>query len=372
MKRILIAVGLLFALLPEVVLAQTTVSAGAGGFTGGDVTGQTNVCGPDNVTNVEIGSCTNDANAGIGGTSTVIGNAAASSGNSAGGIVIGSSASMTATGANNIVIGPSRVLQGTTSGSVTIGSGGTCNTSGNNLVVIGNTAVCAVGTSDSFIVGGTATNTASNQFVAGANGFAYTDVYFGEGVANTSAVGFTLRATGGSGADNAGGALTIAPGIGTGTAVGGQVVLQRAQRNATGSAAQPLKMAWVSCPVKILSTTSATVQPVATITTTSVSGGSVTADFSTTACSATVCNTDGGIQKIGWRNAAGTVTAATSAIEGQLDVDASGTLATTPTATVATNVVTYNFTPTWATIVPTAVFGYVNFLVNSLDSVVCQ
>lgn len=190
---------------------------------------------------------------------------------------------------------------------------------------------------------------------------------------NGTAISQTLKGPDGvTGTDVSGGALTIAPGRGTGTAVGGQVVLQRAQRNATGTAAQPLLTAWISCPVKILSNTSATVQAVATITTTSVSGGSITADFSTTACSATVCNVDAGVQKIAWRNAAGTVTAAVSAVGEQVDADASGTLATTPTATVATNVVTYNFTPTWVTIVPTVVHGYVNFLVNSLNTVVCQ
>ena len=176
-----------------------------------------------------------------------------------------------------------------------------------------------------------------------------------------------------TGTDKTGGSLTLAPGKGTGAGVSGALILNRVNTRATGTTAQTYSPAVVACPTKILSNTSATAQTIATITTTSTTGGNVTMDYTTVANNGTLQDTDSGMVKVSWNNNAGTVAATMSAVALQSDQDASGTLATTPTATVATNVISIKFTPTWGTIVPTTVTGWALFhLATSGDTVVCQ
>jgi len=191
---------------------------------------------------------------------------------------------------------------------------------------------------------------------------------------NGAAVNQTLKAHDGiTGTDIKGASLTLAPGLGTGAAVSNPLTLNRVVTKATGTTAQTYSPAVVVCPTKILSNTSATAQTIATITTTSTTGGNVTMDYTTVANNGTLQDTDSGMVKVSWNNNAGTVAATMSAVALQSDQDASGTLATTPTATVATNVVSIKFTPTWVTIVPTTVTGWALFhLATSGDTVVCQ
>lgn len=191
---------------------------------------------------------------------------------------------------------------------------------------------------------------------------------------NGAAITQTLKAHDGiTGTDIAGARLTLAPGLGTGAAVSNPLTLNRVVTRATGTTAQTYSPAFVSCPTKILSNTSATAQTIATITTTSTTGGNVTVDYTTVANNGTLQNTDSGLVKVSWNNNAGTVAAAMTAVALQSDSDASGTLATTPTATVATNVVSIRFTPTWVTIVPTTVTGWATFTLHtSGDTVACQ
>lgn len=191
---------------------------------------------------------------------------------------------------------------------------------------------------------------------------------------NGAAVNQTLKAHDGiTGTDVKGATLTLAPGLGTGAAVSNPLTINRVNTKATGTTAQTYSPAIVVCPTKILSNTSATAQTIATITTTSTTGGNVTMDYTTVANNGTLQDTDSGMVKVSWNNNAGTVAATMSAVALQSDQDASGTLATTPTATVATNVVSIKFTPTWVTIVPTTVTGWALFhLATSGDTVVCQ
>lgn len=191
---------------------------------------------------------------------------------------------------------------------------------------------------------------------------------------NGAAVNQTLKAHDGiTGTDVKGASLTLAPGLGTGAAVSNPLTLNRVVTKATGTTAQTYSPAIIACPTKILSNTSATAQTIATITTTSTTGGNVTMDYTTVANNGTLQDTDSGMVKVSWNNNAGTVAATMSAVALQSDQDASGTLATTPTATVATNVVSIKFTPTWVTIVPTTVTGWALFhLATSGDTVVCQ
>ena len=81
---------------------------------------------------------------------------------------------------------------------------------------------------------------AENQFVSGSPARPITDVYFDEGTSDASPSGFTLHASSGSGANIAGGNITIAPGEGTGTGVGGSFIVQTSPAGSSGSAANAL------------------------------------------------------------------------------------------------------------------------------------
>ena len=190
---------------------------------------------------------------------------------------------------------------------------------------------------------------------------------------NGAAVDQTIKGPDGiTGTDKTGGSLTLGPGRGTGAAVSGSAILNRNLVGATGTTAQTQAPAYVACPTKILSNTSAIAQTIATITTTSTTGGSVKMFFTVVANNGTLQDADAGEIVVGWNNNAGTVAVAASAVYGQMDSDASGTLATTPTVTAATNVVSVKFTPTWVTIVPTTVTGFATFEVNGVNAVACQ
>jgi hypothetical protein len=176
-----------------------------------------------------------------------------------------------------------------------------------------------------------------------------------------------------TGTDTIGGALKHASGLGTGAGVSHPYEIDRQITKATGTTTQTFAPAVIVCPSKILSNTSAQAQAIATITTTTTTGGSVTYDYTVIANNGTLQDVDGGMVKVSWNNNANTVAAAMTAVTLQSDSDASGTLASTPTATVATNVVTIKLTPTWVTIVPTSVTALAIFHVFSVgDTVACQ
>lgn len=316
-----------------------------------EFSGQTNISGPDSGTNVEIGSTSNDANAGTGGTSVCIGNLCSIT-NGANNTAIGSSAS-TSTGVQNVVVGSGANVSGGSAGAIAIGYQAAA--SGNFGIALGQSSAAT-----------------ANTFVAGSAAGFTADVYFGKGITNTSATAYTIHGTGGSGSDNVGGNLILAPGIGTGTANGGVAIINRNLRTTTGSTTQAQTPSYISCPSKILSNTSATVQAIATITTTTTSAGAIQAFFTVTASNGTLLDSDAGEIHVAWNNNAGTVAATASAVVGAANSVASGTLATTPTVTVATNVVTLNYTPTWTVIVPTVVTGYVTIAVNGVNTVACQ
>ena len=94
--------------------------------------------------------------------------------------------------------------------------------------------------------------------------------------------------------------------------------------------------------------------------------------YTVTASNGTLLDADSGEVLTAWNNNAGTVAATMAASIGGANSVASGTLATTPTATVATNVVSIKFTPAWTVIVPNLVTGYATFHVNGVNTVVCQ
>lgn len=190
---------------------------------------------------------------------------------------------------------------------------------------------------------------------------------------NGAAVNQTIKGHDGiTGTDILGASLTLSPGRGTGAANSGSIILNRDLRAATGTTAQTQAPSYISCPSKILSNTSATVQAIATITTTSTTAGAIKVFFTSVASNGTLLDADAGEVYVAWNNNAGTVAATASATVGSANSVASGTLTTLPTVTVATNVVTVNYTPTWTVIVPTVVTGYATFEVNGVNSVSCQ
>lgn len=128
----------------------------------------------------------------------------------------------------------------------------------------------------------------------------------------------------------------------------------------------------VICPAKILSTTSATAETFASVTSTSALGGTAMVYATVVASDGTLSNVDSLVATGIWRNNAGTATAAFGVTAAAASLDASGTL-TVPLSTSATgNVVSLVVTPSWVTIVPTSVTGYFILFVNSPDEVTCS
>lgn len=89
--------------------------------------------------------------------------------------------------------------------------------------------------------------TESNQGVFGSDyaGANITNFYFGAGVYKANPEGVTLQSTGGSGTNNYGAPLTIAGGKGTGTGVGGAIVLKTAGATSSGTTLNPLSSVMV-------------------------------------------------------------------------------------------------------------------------------
>jgi hypothetical protein len=213
---------------------------GSGTYTGtNEFTGQTNISGPDNNTNVEIGSVTNDANAGTGGTSTVVGNNSTNSGNGTGVTLLGSGNTASA-GNDSVVVGNTNSVA---AGSNRVFGTGLSVTGGaTRAIFIGNGMSAAI--NDLLAIGSSPTLTTAVQgdAVFGSTGPAngYNNFYFGKGKVSTTAAAVALNAAGGSGANNAGADVILAGGRGTGTAAGGDVRLQASVSIGSGSTAQTL------------------------------------------------------------------------------------------------------------------------------------
>lgn len=152
------------------------------------------------------------------------------------------------TGSSGVAIGA-----GAYAGSVDVAVGTGAVAGGGTGVAVGGAASAAadsvaVGRSasafaSSVALGRVATTTAANQFVAGSTslGTSYIDnAFFGNGVTAAAPQAFTLNGSGASGADTAGGDVSIAAGKGTGTGVSGSVRLKVAPHGLTSSTANAL------------------------------------------------------------------------------------------------------------------------------------
>jgi hypothetical protein len=148
-------------------------------------------------------------------------------------------ASASATGSNALALGVGAVASGTAAQA--IGNGAVAGTTFNNLAIgrlassTGNNNAIAIGNASSasgfcsitigvssvvantgsIVLGTGATDTAPNQFIAGAAGptSKITDVYFGGGASSAAAESYTIHGTGSSTNGTSGGNITIAGGL---------------------------------------------------------------------------------------------------------------------------------------------------------------
>ncbi len=192
---------------------------------------------------------------------------------------------------------------------------------------------------------------------------------------NGAPVNQTFKAHDGvTGTDRAGAKLTLGGGVGTGNAASAPVQINRANEVASGTTIQSSSQAMIVCPSRAIGTTSAVALTMATVTTTSATAGGVTMFYNTTVSDNTLLDSDTGSVSVSWNNNAGTVAATMGTTNNPVQSNASGTLASTPTVTVATNVVSFKLTPTWATIVPTGGRASVTFMVHGTgtDTIACN
>ena len=153
-----------------------------------------------------------------------------------------------ATSTNSVVIGRTAKDNGN-SGAVALGFGAV--STGANSFSLGRAATAAIqaiaigyqadaGFSSSVAFGRTATTTATSQFVAGADTYTITNVYFGSGVISAAPVAYVINGSGATGTDIAGANVALAGGRGTGTGAGGSLLFQTAPAGASGSSQNAL------------------------------------------------------------------------------------------------------------------------------------
>jgi Head domain of trimeric autotransporter adhesin len=193
----------------------------------------------------------------VGGQSTALGYGASSAGGQ--GVAIGYSSSAgpgggVAIGYGNIVSNAYGVSVGRSAGAsaydVALGSFATT-TGDSGSIAIGYSTVAssygiAIGNgssasyTSSIAIGKASATTAANQLVFGSDGFAASDIYFGDGVTSATPPSSVLNGTGGSGTNIAGGALQLAGGKGTGSAAGGDILFQTSTATTSGATLQTL------------------------------------------------------------------------------------------------------------------------------------
>lgn len=240
----------------------------------------------------------------------------------------GQAITSTAGAGSTVAIGYAANIGG--SNGVAIGS--SANVTGNNSIAVGVSATTGANAS-SVAIGAAATSNAANQLVFGGSTFQLTDVYFSEGVTNSSTLAATLNGTGGSGTDNAGGGFNLAAGKGTGTAKGGNVALKRSPSIATGTTAQTLYDGYILVSQgKALTDNTATTVATWTLASGSSGGGSI--DYRVQCTDATDYQSVSGTVNVALVNKAGTYTSQASDLT-QASALSAGTCAVTWTITAA-------------------------------------
>jgi len=200
-----------------------TVTYGGNGYDVGvgyavNVTGQLNVVAGDSASssgssNIVLGASASSS----GSDSLVLGTSSSNVGND--NVILGWDASSTSSATQDVILGYSATASGQLS--TALGS----STSANNNY--------------SIALGEGSTTTAADQLVIGSSAYIQ-NAYIGNGVTNTSPIGFTLQGTGGSGSNVAGASVAFAGGQGTGTGNGGSINLQIAKPGTSGSSLNSL------------------------------------------------------------------------------------------------------------------------------------
>lgn len=115
--------------------------------------------------------------------------------------------------------------------------------SGRTGVAVGSTSN---GSSGEFnvVIGVASASTGQKQFVCGSNTASILDVFFGNGVVSSAPADYTINGTGASGANIAGGQLSIAAGRSTGNAGSGNISFRNSPAGSSGSSLNTLRTRW--------------------------------------------------------------------------------------------------------------------------------
>ena len=127
-------------------------------------------------------------------------------------------------------------------GQDSLAAGQNCNAGATRSIALGNGN--SAGNTDSICLGANMASTANGQLVIGNTSTGTLDVYIGKGVTHATPTALSLNATGGSGTDIAGGALTVAGGRPTGSGLGGSILLATAPAGASGTTLRSLVTRW--------------------------------------------------------------------------------------------------------------------------------
>lgn len=182
-----------------------------------------------------------------GGSEVVIGVGASAGGDY--NVSIGRSVT-TGTGTQNVAIGGlATTASGNTDNNVAVGQGATA--TGGNCTVVGQGSAISgarstgvgVGNTithtDVVVVGNSITSTANGQIILGSSTTNFTDIWFGRGTTHTGAAqSSTVHATNGTGSNVAGDHLVLTPGLATGNAATGNVVIYTAPAGGSSSTLQ--------------------------------------------------------------------------------------------------------------------------------------
>ena len=177
--------------------------------------------------------------------------------------------------------------------------------------------------------------TLGNQWAVGFDGQEITHAYFGGGVTDSTALGFTLHATGGSGSNNAGANFSVQPGVATGTAASGDFYVLTGVPRATGSTAQsPTVRSSIRAKQTTLTESTATSVVTIPVAASKVVGGRVI--YTVSANDGTDFQATTGVCTFAAVDKAGTVTASTPQCMTESSAASSGTLTSTWTAVAST------------------------------------
>lgn len=157
-------------------------------------------------------------------------------------LAMGLSSSATKQGSVGIIGSSSGINATAIGGGATVSANGATALSGAiisglNSIGIGNAVV--VSNPSSLVIGAGAIDTASGQIVLGADTCIYNTLFLGRGVASTAPSPFVISATRGSGANVVGSSLTLQAGESTGSAKGGDILLQTSPAGGAGSGLNP-------------------------------------------------------------------------------------------------------------------------------------